>query len=222
VSTSHLILDIETVPDVEMPLPTTDGVPSAPFHRVVCIGCMLFDGYVPRRIGTKVGDERDILRTLVPYIHSGPVLVTFNGRGFDVPVICARALKYGIPMATWYGSRNTRYRYSPDAHLDLMDFMCDYGAGRYPSLDAMARLVGLPGKQGSGAQVQHMDLADVERYCLSDVAQTAGLFLRVQLLRGHIAPGDFERVADDFLVFLDMYRDISKGIDRERFKMVTT
>jgi hypothetical protein len=67
-----------------------------------------------------------------------------------------------------------------------------------------------------------MDLADVERYCLSDVAQTAGLFLRVQLLLGHIAPGDFERVADDFLVFLDMYPDISKGIDRERFKMVTT
>jgi predicted PolB exonuclease-like 3'-5' exonuclease len=219
---SHLILDIETVPDVEMPLPTGEGVPSAPYHKVVCIGCMLLEDYVPKRIGARSGDERKMLKNLVPYMQSGPVLVTFNGRGFDVPVICARSMRYGVPMPGWYGSRNTRYRYSADAHLDLMDFMCDYGAGRYPSLDAMARLVGLPGKRGSGAQVQHMDLADVERYCLSDVAQTAGLFLRVQLLRGHIAPGDFERVADDYLGFLEMYPDISKGIDRERFKMVTT
>jgi 3'-5' exonuclease len=70
-----------------------------------------------------------------------------------------------------------------------MDLLADHGAARSFSLDVAAKLIGLPGKlDAKGADVQGMvDAGRVEQvraYCMQDVAQTAALFLRVQLLRG--------------------------------------
>jgi hypothetical protein len=104
------------------------------------------------------GAERDLLQTFGGSTQAlsgegGLCLVTWNGRGFDLPVINLRSLMHGVPCKWYYDNRDVRYRYSAEGHLDLMDFLGDYGAARNMKLGDVARLVGLPGKTGevSGA-----------------------------------------------------------------------
>ena len=93
-----------------------------------------------------------------------------------------------MPLRFYYQDHDYRYRYSEAGHLDLADMLTDYGASRSTGgLDAMARLIGLPGKVGvDGSQVEGLynagQLELIKNYCLSDVAQTAFLFLRFRLL----------------------------------------
>jgi predicted PolB exonuclease-like 3'-5' exonuclease len=202
---SYLVLDIETVPDGALyvapevaPGPGKDGlVAERPFpplfaHRPVVLGCMWLDeSYRLKRLGV-IGenkDERGMLEDFSDFVEKyRPELVTYNGRSFDLPVLALRALRHGVTMA-WYYSGRVRHRFSEDGHLDLCDMLSDHGAARSVSLDAMARLIGLPGKIGvDGSQVEGMFRAGqvelIKNYCLSDVAQTALLFLRFRLLQG--------------------------------------
>jgi hypothetical protein len=108
-----------------------------------------------------------------------------------MPVIATRCLRYGIPLKHYYRSRDMRYRFSADGHLDLMDYVADFGAARPSRLDVVAKLCGMPGKVGVdgkdvGPMVHAGRIAEVRNYCLCDVAQTAAVFLRVQLLRGEL------------------------------------
>src|SRR5262245_52845895 len=63
--------------------------------------------------------ERAILAELAHTMEERPILVTYNGRGFDLPVIALRSLCHAMPMAWYYRDRNVRYRYSDDGHFDL-------------------------------------------------------------------------------------------------------
>ncbi|HEV8244855.1 MAG TPA: 3'-5' exonuclease [Polyangiaceae bacterium] len=198
-SASFLVLDIETVLDPELPIvvPSTDAerLPAPPHHRVVVIGALLFDAaYEVKRMGTfsEAKDEAGILGDFAKLMDERrPTIVTFNGRGFDMPVIATRCLRYGIPLRHYYRSRDVRYRFSAEGHLDLMDFVADFGAARSSRLDVIAKLCGMPGKVGVegkdvGPLVHAGRLQEVRNYCLCDVAQTAAVFLRVQLLRGEL------------------------------------
>jgi predicted PolB exonuclease-like 3'-5' exonuclease len=123
--------------------------------------------------------------------RSGLVLAGWNTRGFDLPVIVARCLRYGLAVPWYYRQREVRHRYSAEGHLDVMDFLADYGATKPYSLDLAAKLIGMPGKLDcTGASVAKMiaegRLDEVRAYCLQDVAQTVALFLRTQLLRGEL------------------------------------
>jgi hypothetical protein len=163
---------------------------------VVVIGALLFDdGYSVQRIGV-IGEgkeEAGILSDFARFLESHrPDMVTFNGRGFDLPVIAARCLRHGVTLRHYYRSRDVRYRFSPDGHLDLMDYIADFGAAKPAKLDIIAKLCGMPGKVGVdgkdvGPMVHAGRLTEVRDYCLCDVAQTAGVFLRVQLLRGELS-----------------------------------
>jgi predicted PolB exonuclease-like 3'-5' exonuclease len=198
-----LVLDIETVLDPELPIVSTGDVerlPSPPHHKVVVLGALLFDvGYEPKRIGvmSESKDEAGILADFAKLLEDRrPCLVTFNGRGFDLPVIASRCLRYGIPLRHYYRSRDVRYRFSAEGHLDLMDYVADFGAAKPSRLDVIAKLCGMPGKVGVdgkdvGPMVHAGRIAEVRNYCLCDVAQTAGVFLRVQLLRGEIEREDY-------------------------------
>ena len=159
------------------------------------IGALLFDvGYEPRRIGvmSESKDEPGMLTDFARLLEERrPCLVTFNGRGFDLPVIATRCLRYGIPLRHYYRTREVRYRFSPEGHLDLMDYVADFGAAKPSRLDVIAKLCGMPGKVGVdgkdvGPLVHAGRIQEVRNYCLCDVAQTAGVFLRVQLLRGEL------------------------------------
>jgi predicted PolB exonuclease-like 3'-5' exonuclease len=227
------VLDIETIPDPELPrLDDSDKVPAPPFNQIVTLGCLLLEDYVPRKLGV-VGEgktEREILVDFATWLdRSRPCIVTWNGRGFDMPVITSRALKHGVSMPWWYSDRSTRYRYSTDGHLDLMDFLADYGAAKNSRLDIYAKLVGLPGKVGvDGSQVAPMvhagKLDEVNAYCLCDVAQTAALFLRVQLLRGVLDRARFGELSRTLLAFFDAdprVAPVTGNVDRARYTLET-
>jgi predicted PolB exonuclease-like 3'-5' exonuclease len=213
----YLILDIETVPDhvrwkpperppgVEPPFPPTWA------HRVIVIGCLWLDGdYKLKRLGV-VGDsgrelsERELLVEFARFVgRARPVLVTYNGRVFDLPVIALRSLSHGVPLGWYYRDKGVRYRYSDEGHLDLCDWLADHGATRSGSLEAIVKLIGLPGKIGvDGSQVEGMyragQLAAVQSYCLSDVVQTALLFLRFRVLQGVLSPSKFKTALRNLL-----------------------
>lgn len=209
-SAHYLVLDIETVPDAarwQKPEDRPDSFPPNWAHQVIVIGYLWLDHrYRLVRQGVISGpDERALLAELSDFIGAErPTLVTYNGRGFDLPVIAVRALCHGVPLPWYYKDRSVRARYTEDGHLDLCDWLADHGATRAGGLDAIARLIGLPGKVGvDGSQVEGLyaagDLAAIERYCLGDVAQTALLFLRFRLLQGQLEP-DVYRVRTEALL----------------------
>ncbi len=194
---SFLVLDIETVPDPELVWDAAvDGFPPPPFHH-----------HSLRKLGAFGGeedappDESKVLEEFADFVGDRhPTLVTFNGRRFDLPVLANRMLKHGVPFPAYYAGRSGgpdyRYRYNDEGHLDLADVMTDFGASRMPSLDALAQLVGMPGKMGvDGSKVQSMHEhgrhAEIRDYCLHDVVQTTFVFLRAELLRGRLSPEDY-------------------------------
>jgi 3'-5' exonuclease len=198
VARSFLVVDIETVLDPELPITQAvegERLPAPPHHKIVAIGALLFDSdYLVKRIGLigEIKDEQGILADFARFIEDRrPCLVTFNGRGFDLPVIATRCLRYGVVLRYYYRGRDVRYRFSPEGHLDLMDYVADFGAARASKLDVIAKLSGMPGKLGLdgkdvGPLVHAGRLEEVRNYCLCDVVQTAAVFLRVQLVRGEL------------------------------------
>ena len=239
-SAEYLVLDIETIPDVErwnrpeVPHGTEPPFPPTWAHRIVVIGCLWLDhGYRLKRLGV-VGDpdggqgtadqrERALLDDFSRFVgRARPVLVTYNGRAFDLPVIALRSLCHGVSLGWYYRERNVRYRYSEEGHLDLCDWLADHGATRSGSLDAVARLIGLPGKVGvDGSQVEGLyhagQLTSIQRYCLADVAQTALLFLRFRLLQGLLradAYQDATRALLDAFAADGRVDDVLAGVDR--------
>jgi len=202
---SYLVVDIETVPDLsvyrkpEIKEGEKEPFPPAPAHQVVCIGLLFLDEMLlPRKLGVVYqGGERQILTTWNDFMRTKkPVLITWNGRGFDLPVLMARSLGRGVDFS-WYFDNNYRYRYSEDWNVDLCDQMGDYGAARGLKLDHYARLCGLPGKGDvDGGNVEQMMKEgreeDVAAYCLTDVLQTGWLFARWRFLRGKLSREMYE------------------------------
>ncbi|HEU4534233.1 MAG TPA: ribonuclease H-like domain-containing protein [Polyangiaceae bacterium] len=205
VNPSSLVVDIETILDPELvTAPPLEGapLPAAPCHQVVAIGvCWLDDRYRLQRIGL-VGSgksEAGMLADFARFLDERePRLITWNGRGFDLPVIAARCFRHGVAFRHYYAKRELRYRFSCEGHFDLMDFMADFGATRPAKLDIAARAAGMPGKLGvDGSDVARLvaagRLAEVQRYCVTDVVQTAAVFLRLELVRGVLTPDDYRR-----------------------------
>ncbi len=121
-------------------------------------------------------------------------MVSFNGRRFDLPVLELAALRHGIAAPMHFGEESlARHRFSPARHLDLLDYLTNYGAVSLTGgINLLLKMIGLPGKNGiDGSMVQEYfeagRLDEIHRYCRSDVVQTYFLVLRVQLMRGAIA-----------------------------------
>ncbi len=203
VTRGYLVFDLETVPDPDLAWDAAkDGFPPPLYHEVVALGALLLDGDLRfKRLGVfgvphagegHVVSEAAVLDDFAAFVGKArPHLVTYNGRGFDLPVLVNRCLKHGVPFTIYYADRDYRYRYSDLGHIDLADLLSDHGAARKPRLDAVAHLVGLPGKLGvDGSMVESMHaegrIEEIRAYCLEDVVQTAFVFLRTELLRGRL------------------------------------
>jgi predicted PolB exonuclease-like 3'-5' exonuclease len=116
-------------------------------------------------------------------------LVTFNGRGFDLPLLELAAYRYGCSARDhFYNSRN---RYGGN-HLDLFDWLSNYGACRLNGgLNVLAKMIGKPGKmEMAGDQVYalHRDgrSREINDYCMFDTLDTYFVFLRTRVLTGEI------------------------------------
>jgi predicted PolB exonuclease-like 3'-5' exonuclease len=139
-------------------------------------------------------------------------MVTFNGRRFDFPVLELAALRYGIAAPTHFaeGAAASRARYSTERHLDLYDYLTNFGASGAlrGGMDLLLKMIGLPGKmEVDGSQVQELyeqgRLDEIHRYCRSDVVQTYFLFLRVELMRGRIDEAGYRHAREASAHFLD-------------------
>lgn len=147
----------------------------------------------------------------------GGTLVSFNGRRFDLPVLELAALRHGIAAPVHFGAESlARNRYSAARHLDLCDFLTNYGAVSLAGgMNLLLKMIGLPGKQGiDGSMVQeYFDagrLEEIHRYGRSDVVQTYFLFLRIQLMRGQVSEDLYRAAAQASAHFLPR-EDIAGG-----------
>jgi predicted PolB exonuclease-like 3'-5' exonuclease len=231
VSRSYLVLDIETILDPELPIAESseaERLPAPPHHQVVVIGvAWLGTDYEVRKLGIVGEDrsEREMLRDFAKFMEERrPTLVTFNGRGFDMPVIAMRCLRHGVPFRHYYGNRDVRYRFSPEGHLDLMDYAADHGAAKPSKLDILAKLCGMPGKVGVdgkdvGPLVHAGRIKEVRDYCLCDVIQTSAVFLRIQLLRGELALEGYRAAMSGLLDTIrqdERLAAVARGLDEDR------
>ncbi|MDX2020560.1 MAG: 3'-5' exonuclease [Deltaproteobacteria bacterium] len=207
---TYLVLDIETIPDRQV-YPPPEAQPGQekafpPLYacRAVVIGVLWLDEDLSvKRLGT-IGDGRDEGETLRAFSDfmgkHKPHLVTWNGRGFDMPVLALRALRHAVPFPWYYRDKDVRFRFNELGHIDLCDFLSDYGAASRTSLAGAAKLIGLPGKDGvDGSQVEGLynagQMDALKAYCLSDVAQTAFVFLRYKLLSGGLEREAYRKAA---------------------------
>jgi predicted PolB exonuclease-like 3'-5' exonuclease len=227
-----LVLDIETILDQELPIAQSGEVerlPAPPHHQIVAIGALWIDSQgTPRKLGL-VGENRtmeaEILEDFAALLgERRPTLVTYNGRGFDLPVIAMRCLRHGVALPHYYQARDVRYRFSTEGHFDLMDFIADFGATKVSKLDIIAKLCGMPGKVGVdgkdvGPLVHAGRIEEVQNYCLCDVVQTAGVFYRVQLLRGELGREEYLRSMHQLLAMIradPRLKPVSEAVNEQR------
>ncbi|HET9596030.1 MAG TPA: 3'-5' exonuclease [Anaeromyxobacteraceae bacterium] len=124
----------------------------------------------------------------------GRTLVTFHGRGFDLPVLGLRSLKLGLSAPAWFAPGDGGG--GPAAHHDVFDLLSRGGGGSVAPLDLYAKLVGLPGKDGVAGKDVGSLYAEGARdrivgYCMTDVLQTWFLYLRWRLLEGTLSPAGY-------------------------------
>jgi len=143
------------------------------------------------------GSEPDFLDRLWGRLE-GATVVTFHGRGFDLPVLELRSLKLGVPAPGWFAG--PRLPGSAE-HLDVKELLSAPGSSGAAPLDLYAKLVGLPGKedvagQDVGALYAAGALDRIAAYCMTDVVQTFLLLLRHRLLDGSLTPDGYAESAD--------------------------
>jgi predicted PolB exonuclease-like 3'-5' exonuclease len=150
-------------------------------------------------IGTEETGEAELVHSFFHFLDRKiaeghrPCLVSWNGRGFDLPVLRYRAMLHHIPAAGLFraGDRWNNYssRYALDWHCDLQEATSDFGAAARCRMDEVAALVGAPGKLGvDGSQVESLhaagDLAAIRAYCETDVLNTYLIYLHWACLTG--------------------------------------
>jgi len=227
-----LVFDIETVPDVELgrrlydladlsdaevakamaakqkQARQTDFLPP-PQQRVVAISVLLRsrDAFKIFSLGDEQSQERELVQRFFDGLERyTPTLVSWNGSGFDLPVLAYRALRHGVNAHRYWevGEADRDFRYNNYLsryhwrHIDLMDVLSGYGASGRASLETVAQLIGLPGKLGIGganvwAAYQRGELAAIRDYCETDVLNTYLIYLRFQLTRGELDPVSYQK-----------------------------
>lgn len=146
--------------------------------------------------------------------YGRPTLVSFNGRGYDLPVLELAAFRYGYPVPAWFNVEARTYeqarnRYNSQAHLDLLDLISNFGATRISGgLNLLANLIGKPGKTGvDGSQVQGLyeagEVGAINDYCRCDVIDTYFVFLRTRLLLGKLTIEEEHELVADAKVWLE-------------------
>lgn len=147
-----------------------------------------------------------------------PTFVTFNGRGYDLPVMEFCAFRYGLSVPGWFNTRaksfeQNRNRYNQSAHLDLMDLLSNFGATRMTGgLNLLANLIGKPGKTGiDGSRVQSLfdagESGAINDYCRCDVLDTYFVFLRTRVVVGELTLEREQELVDAAHAWLEERRE---------------
>jgi len=229
-----LVFDIESIPDIaglrslrSDPEGATDAqvydawceeraaegkTDFMPLHlqRVLVISCV-FRNAEGLRVHSFVdrdnASEGKVIQTFFGAVEKHvPQLVSWNGGGFDLPVLHYRALRHGVVANKYWdlGEDDREFKFNNyigryhTRHLDLMDLLAMYQPKNNAPLDAMAKLCGFPGKLGmDGSKVyeafQDGKLEDIRRYCETDVMNTYLLYCRFQKMRGGFTDAEYDQ-----------------------------
>lgn len=246
-----LVFDIETIPDVDglrslhgHPDSMTDAeVARTAFdarrektgsdflqhhlHRVAAISCAFRDndGFRVRSLGGLEDGEAKLVSDFFRIIDKyTPQLVSWNGGGFDLPVLHYRAMINGVTASRYWemGEEDRDFKWNNylsryhTRHLDLMDLLALYTGRANAPLDDLAKLCGFPGKLGvDGSQVwtlhQESRLGDIRDYCETDVVNTYLVYCRFRLMRGELTRAQYD--AEVALV-----REALSGMDGRHWK----
>ena len=131
-------------------------------------------------------DEGELLANFWDAAKHFDSIVTFNGRGFDVPFIYLRSALLNVPITckNWLG-----YRYQTEPHCDLAEQLTFYtvsgrdGAAKRFNLDFYCRAFGIESPKAHG--VTGMDVnrlmaegrfREIAEYCMRDVQATVALY----------------------------------------------
>ncbi|MES2012142.1 MAG: 3'-5' exonuclease [Pseudomonadota bacterium] len=231
--TPTLVFDIETIPDtdgirklLDLPADTSaedvanialhqrrqqNGGEFLPLHqhRICAISCALREGD-NFKVWT-LGDANSSEAELIQHFFDGidkytPQIISWNGGGFDLPVLHYRGLIHGIDAARYWdlGEDDKDFKWNNyisryhTRHLDLMDIMAMFNARANAPLDDLAKLCGFPGKLGmDGSNVWDAyktgQIEEIRNYCETDVANTHLVYLRFQLMRGRLTQAAYEQ-----------------------------
>lgn len=227
-----LVFDIETIPDIRAGQlmhglsdltdheiaeamftkrrQETDGSDflKLPYHQVVAISVALRrnDDFKVWSLGDVDADEADIIQRFFQGIDKYiPVIVSWNGSGFDLPVLHYRALLHKISAPRYFetGEFDQSFRWNNylnryhDRHLDLMDSLAGFQGRATASLHEVATLLGFPGKFSlTGGDVweqyQRGEITSIRDYCETDVLNTYLIYLRYQFCRGLLTEQQLE------------------------------
>ena len=237
-----LVFDIETIPDVDAGRKLYDlkglsdeDTASALFalrrakvgndflphylQKVVAISLVLANSSNLKvwSLGDENSDEKELITRFFAGIDKHtPTLVSWNGSGFDLPVLHYRALLHGITAQNYWetGENQQPFRFNNYLnrfhyrHLDLMDVLAGYQNKAFAPLDDISTMLGFPGKMGmSGDKVWEQYLAKnlkgIRDYCETDVLNTYCVFLRFELMRGTINMNEYEKEIDRLRNYLN-------------------
>lgn len=206
-------------------------------HRVATISCVLQQfnctNIQPLQIFSLPRDN-DNLKSEEKAIHQffelieehKPTLISWNGSGFDLPVLHYRAMIHRQQAATyWRNSYLNRYQ---EHHTDLMDVLAMYQVRAFAPLNEIAVLCGFPGKIGIGgagvwAAWQKGDIDGIRRYCEVDSLLTYLLYVRYLRFRGEnkaemkekFIREQLEKDGDRWEEFLSAWKDSSAAPKEE-------
>lgn len=210
------------------------------FHKVVCISAVMADNFGRfLRVSTMPGEnEKEKIEKFINFINEcNPRLVSYNGRGFDLPMIMIKAMRYNLSAPAYFETENREFaknkwenyrsRYDGRFHLDLLDHISEFRAVSGLKLDTLCVSLNLPGKYDvHGDQVLDLyynnEIEKINEYCESDVLNTYWLFLKYELLRSNILKQDYASYLLDMKEFLNSKKSnlsytpvFSKFIDNE-------
>jgi 3'-5' exonuclease len=248
--TPTLVFDIETIPDAQGIRALLDisndisdedvvnlalhqrrqqnGTEFLPLHlhKVCAISCALRQGdhFSIWTLGDEASSEKEMIQRFYDGIEKyTPQIISWNGSGFDLPVLTYRGLIHGVNASRYWdlGEDDKDFKWNNYIsryhmrHLDLMDLMALYGGRANAPLDDLAKLCGFPGKLGmDGSKVWEAyntgKLKEIRDYCETDVANTHLVYLRFQHMRGHLTSEAYARE-------LDLVRETLAGYQGEHW-----
>lgn len=236
-----LVFDIETIPDLDSgrKLYNLQGLSDEETFSALCalrrtkVGHDFLPHYLQKIVAISLvlskagqirvwslGNEQSNEKELISRFFSGidkytPILVSWNGCGFDLPVLHYRALLHGISAPTYweYGENQQNFRWNNYLnrfhyrHIDLMDVLASYQNKAFAPLDEIAAMLGFPGKMGmSGSKVWEQfsrgNLQNIRNYCETDALNTFCVYLRFELMRGLLDEEDYRKAIQDLKKYL--------------------
>lgn len=230
---SILVFDIESVPDYEAgrkihklsdDLSDKDVVKAMqhlqfqksgsefmPLHlqKIVAISVLFEKGDTLKvwSLGNVQSNEKEIIQRFYEGVDQHtPTLVSWNGGGFDLPVLNYRSLLHGIQAPRYWetGDDDSSFRYNNYIsrfhwrHTDLMDVLANYQPRAGAKLDQIATMLGFPGKFGMDGSLvwekfQEGAIEEIRNYCETDVLNTYLVFLQFEMIRGRCSRGLLEQ-----------------------------